>query len=394
MVQVIQTGNPQGKLAETLGMSLGQGLGQGLNTFYANKAIDEVLNDPNLKDAPLSQKWQQLGSTLAKYGETGQQLLMNRLQAEQYGEQEKQTKLAKKEALDKETRLFTHQKELQKMKNEGKTIPAAEKATPKEQLDAIAKTRSDPEYENMNETERYNALINNNVSPSNAIKEAELYSKQATRENEKEKLATKEDIAFHNQSKDFEEKIRKEAKTAKEKLDTIAPIIKDIKEGKIKPTSAANVFRHLGKTGKAISDAILSGSEARLLAAVPEFLEGRKELFGVRLSDADLALLQDKLPDIGKSKEANLQILELMEKYSKRSIIREEAANKVLKEKGAKSRQGNLRPLNYENMVEEEYDKLVNEEENGVQMKLPDGRIVPIKRNNVKDAEAKGASRI
>jgi hypothetical protein len=90
MVQVIKTGNPQGKLAETLGMSLGQGLGQGLNTFYANKAIDEVLQDPELKDAPLSQKWQRLSSDLAKYGETGQQLLQNRLQSEQQALQEKE----------------------------------------------------------------------------------------------------------------------------------------------------------------------------------------------------------------------------------------------------------------------------------------------------------------
>ena len=90
MVQVFQLSNPQGKLSEMLGMSLGEGLGQGISTFYANKAIDDVINDKSLANAPISAKMGKLQSALAPYGERGQQLFQQRMQIEQQAEQEKQ----------------------------------------------------------------------------------------------------------------------------------------------------------------------------------------------------------------------------------------------------------------------------------------------------------------
>lgn len=222
MVQVINTGNPQGKLAETLGMSLGQGLGQGLNTFYANKAIDEVLNDPNLKDAPLSQKWQQLGSTLSKYGETGQQLLQQRLQAEQYGEQEKQQKIQQKKGdilrrrlagesiSDAENKLFTadeelaiakHQQQLQiaqtnaAAKGQGKLTQASQPINP-EQLAAINKVESDPKFKDATLPEKGKMLRDAQVSKENADAVLKPYQQQS----ELDQKAT--DTSF-NLQKDF-----------------------------------------------------------------------------------------------------------------------------------------------------------------------------------------------
>ncbi len=118
MVQFFQgSRDPRDAALGELSSALGMGLGQGLNTYYANKAIDSVLEDPELKDAPLSERWKAMNRSVGKYGENGQRLLQQRLQAEQYGEQEKQAKLAKKEGLEKEERLFNHQKELQTQKD-------------------------------------------------------------------------------------------------------------------------------------------------------------------------------------------------------------------------------------------------------------------------------------
>ena len=83
MVQVIETGNPQGKLSEMLGMGLGQGIANGLNTFFANRSLESVLHDKALEGAPHLKKFEALRLALAPYGDKGQELLSQRMQIEQ-----------------------------------------------------------------------------------------------------------------------------------------------------------------------------------------------------------------------------------------------------------------------------------------------------------------------
>lgn len=84
MVRVIANlGNPQGKLAESLGMSLGKGLNNGLNTFFANRSLDSVLQDKALENAPVSQKLEAIRSALSPYGEKGQEIFNQRMKIEQ-----------------------------------------------------------------------------------------------------------------------------------------------------------------------------------------------------------------------------------------------------------------------------------------------------------------------
>jgi hypothetical protein len=84
MVQVIaKLENPQGKLADMLGMSLGQGIGNGLNTFFANRSLESVLQDKALENAPQSKKLEALRSALSPYGEKGQEILNQRMMIEQ-----------------------------------------------------------------------------------------------------------------------------------------------------------------------------------------------------------------------------------------------------------------------------------------------------------------------
>lgn len=111
MVQFFRMGNPQGKLSEVLGMSLGQGLGSGLNTYFANKALDDVLNDKSNINAPVSDRLGKLQAALAPYGEQGQNLLAQRMQIELQAEQEKQV-------LEHQKRQFQQQRELQQQKDE------------------------------------------------------------------------------------------------------------------------------------------------------------------------------------------------------------------------------------------------------------------------------------
>lgn len=385
MVQVIQTGNPQGKLSEMLGMSLGQGLGNGLNTYFANRSLESVLQDKSLEGKPQSEKFEALRSALAPYGDRGKELFEQRMQIEQQAlsekEQIKSEKLQKKkgsalgrylkgqELTDEENELFTPQEFVAMHKARQPKAPPgglSGQPIPLEDVNKIEQVRQ--KFPNADASklglELARAGVRGDLIKSEIETQRRVDESNQKKESSEEKLATATDIKFHEASKDYEATILKDAKSAKKQLETIEPIEKSIREGKVKPSSASNIFRAFGKTGEKIADALLNKDEAKLLASVPEFLEGRKELFGVRLSDADLKLLQDKLPDIGKSKEANLAILELMKKYANRSILKEQAANNVLKNKGIslKNREGKLRPLNYENLVEEEFDRLLSNE--------------------------------
>jgi hypothetical protein len=80
---VIKLGNPQGKLSEMLGMSLGEGIGNGLNTFFANRSLESVMQDKALEKAPITKKLEAIRSALSPYGEKGQEIFQQRMAIEQ-----------------------------------------------------------------------------------------------------------------------------------------------------------------------------------------------------------------------------------------------------------------------------------------------------------------------
>jgi len=124
MVQVIKTENPQGRLSEMLGMSLGQGIGNGLNTFFANRSLESVLQDKSLEGAPQSKKLEALRSALSPYGEKGQEIFQQRMQIDQ--QERNETEMAKNEA----------QQEVLSRVVTGENVPAKDlkKLTPENQL--------------------------------------------------------------------------------------------------------------------------------------------------------------------------------------------------------------------------------------------------------------------
>jgi hypothetical protein len=116
MVQVINTGNPRSKISEMLGLSLGQGLSNGINSFYANKALENVLNDSKMSNSSFSEKMGALQKALSPYGEIGQNILNQRLQVEAQDYKERQAKIQAQQAKEKEERLYAHQKSLEGLK--------------------------------------------------------------------------------------------------------------------------------------------------------------------------------------------------------------------------------------------------------------------------------------
>ena len=208
------------------------------------------------------------------------------------------------------------------------------------------------------------------------------------RENRKlsqaEKIAKrKEEILFHQESKDYDEELLKNKKSASNQLEAIKDTEKAIASGNVKPSSLANVFKFFGPIGEKLSNAILNKDEAAIQGSIPAFLEGRKELFGVRLSDADLRLLQDKMPDIGKSEAANKTVIRIMRKYSEKSLLRYEIGQDI------KEKNKGLRPLNYSSAIEKRYDDMTKD----VKILNPKtGNVVDIPAYKVGDAIKAGGT--
>jgi hypothetical protein len=71
------------------------------------------------------------------------------------------------------------------------------------------------------------------------------------------------------------------------------------------------------------------------------------------LSDADLKMLQDKLPSIGKNPDSNKAILKILGKYAELTTLRTQIARDI------KQNNKGLRPLGYADMIEERFDQMI-----------------------------------
>lgn len=228
-----------------------------------------------------------------------------------------------------------------------------DRPTSDEQLKKMKTVEDSPKFKDATIQQKGQLYTRGGVSnPNTKLATDRLYEEEKNL-TDKAKVDKELEYKYHKESEDYEQELEKASKSAKIQLDAIETSEKAVKSGAIKPSSLASIFRGMGTVGDKISNALLNNKEAELQANIPAFLEGKKELFGVRLSDADLRLLQDKLPDIGKSKEANLAILRLMKKYSKNSILKEKIGSQVRTENKG------LRPLQYRNKVEDRFDEMI-----------------------------------
>lgn len=257
----------------------------------------------------------------------------------------------------------------------------SEEAISPEQMSRIKKARSHPDYENASSFKKYQMLLDEGVSRTNAKAESDIYAEQEKIETQKAAEKRKEELTFHKESEEYDAELRKAAKGAQNQLDASNDVREAIEKGGSNPWSLANIFKQFGEVGQALSDAILSGEQATIQASVPAFLEGRKELFGVRLSDADLKLLKDKLPDMGKSKEANIAILNMMNKYSKLSVLRNDIGRQIKEENGG------IRPIGYADKVDKRFDEMTKP----VKIRNPKtGKVVDIPAYQVSQAVKNG----
>jgi hypothetical protein len=261
-------------------------------------------------------------------------------------------------------------------------LPISERPIDPDQLKKIQKVRADPEYAKASPSRKYEMLTNGDVSRANAEAESKIHAAEAEANEKARKYTRAEEVEFHKESADYDNDLNKQTKVAKNQLDVVKNIEKALKSGNVKPSSLANIFKGFGTVGDKISNALLNDDQATLIASIPTLLEGWKEVFGVRLSDADLRVLQDKLPDIGKQPEANNAIIKIIKKYADQTLLRSKIGQQI------KAENKGLRPLNYAAQIEDRFDDMVTP----VKIINPDtGNVIEIPTYKLSAALDKGA---
>lgn len=322
MVQIFETNDPRNRLSEMLGMSLGQGIGTGLNTYFANRSLESVMQDKSLESAPQSKKLEALRSALSPYGEKGQEIFQQRMMIDQQERKEEEAarerkvekikggaigKFQKGEDLtDEEWGLFTPQEvaALQKAYYPKDKTPMSERPLDAQQLNAIREAHNDPNWDSMNETQKYHTLLEKGLSSPNAEREAKLFSQQLSREDQKV------DSAYKAQ-KDFIDETTKSYKSFETEFKPRLLQMRNIKdEDLISPTSA--VF--LGALGIPLG-ALEDPSSELYQKLSQDLLKGLPETYGNKILKVEVDNFLKTIPTLLNSADGRRMISSNMLKF-------------------------------------------------------------------------------
>lgn len=304
----IQTGpSPGGRLAETLGASLGEGVSQGL----------------------AGRKEQEQGSILSRVL-TGQ-------------------------ATPEEIEKLSPQIQLKLAEIQSKPPPGGIGAqpVPPEVRQVIPQILNENKEATADElaTKFDEAGIPRSFSDSYIETRRRQDEQAAQREVKGEEIARKEQIEFHKESKAYDDLLTQKADTAEEKLKAIE------RQMKIQPdiTNWDRFFASAFK-GSIFEDLFKSQSATEFDAAVLPLIEGMRDVFGVRLTDADLRLVLQKIATSQKNPEANKTILDWMKLKSELEVEKRKIADQIKKENRG------LRPLDFQEQIRQRYNEKFGDE--------------------------------
>jgi hypothetical protein len=339
MVQFYR-GSPSPKDAAwgQLATALGKNLGHGITTYQANQTLQDLLKDPAFKDAPISAKMGELQTRMSRYGDVGKEVIQNQMMVEMEEQQEKQKKLDLKkgnvlrrrlngeEITEAEKDLFSPQEEmaiakheqaiqLQNLKNQQqpKATQASQPINP-DQLKRIQDVRKKPEYETASPSKKYQMLTDNQVSKENAKAEADIYAEEEKNKPGGEFAKSREKAVSDLVNTSFEK--RKDAEELKFTFDSARKAI----NGEIEGPGVMAVLKN-DPYGQLLIG--LTPDESSLQATNKKMLEGTKGIFGSKPTEREIfLLLNGMLPSVGKTKEANLAGLNVVEKANDLVIMR------------------------------------------------------------------------
>jgi hypothetical protein len=425
MVQVIQKGPSLGALTgQMLGQSLGQGLGNFMGNYQANKALEGVINNPELQNASPSERLQALTSALSKHGERGQKVLQNALMGEQQRMQEKRSqvlsKIYKKEPLEPGEERYLDSKDYQDIRR----IQVAEQQKPIIKKSLVDAGVSEEQAEALSDLYA-NASIGGQTELMKPI--ADLISRQGQMPGKTEEIETSEE-EWPDISEGFKPTPAESFKISSKRESVNIPLYNENEkklhsleaEGmKINRLQQLNPKMPEGLFGKANIE--IKSGELRIPAgASPEvqlyvktlndFLINAKDSFGARVTNFDLASFMKRLPTLANSKEGRELILKQMQVINELNQFHDRSLKEVYDHYGVgkinaqQARQiADKRSANEKQNLVNRYtslDGLLKDMETGktnekamISMIAPDGRKLNVPESEVKRLEELGAKR-
>lgn len=220
-------------------------------------------------------------------------------------------------------------------------IPIGEKPVPKEYSEKIEKILAENPRASAEKLEL--EFDKEGIPPGYTSR----YTETRRRDQERETTDKGKTIDIHNSWSKYDEELRSSADTARKQIEAMKDIQEALEEGASDPFGLVNWAKNFGPLGETLSNAFLSAAQGKMGAAIPQLIEGFRQLFGQRITDADLRILQDKLPSFGKTKEANEAILKILKKYAEPAITKYEVAKEIRKENKG------FRPIDYDYLIDE-----------------------------------------
>jgi len=230
--------------------------------------------------------------------------------------------------------------------------------------EADAYDRAATQYAEVNPTQSRNLkdTANNKRKAVEKIKDR-IADKQIA--NQKEKVRIDK-----NQEKTYN-KIQNEAEHAESHLKSSAQARKAIASGNVGTKGIGGLKRAFFK-GSKWEEYFKNEDHALLEAAALEDFSGMKDMFGTRLSDADLKVVSGKVVSPYKSNEANLAIIDYREFQDRMKIAKAEVADQIIEENGG------YKPYDFSKQIRQRMGELYGDEADRVLEKaLYEGKPSP-----------------
>lgn len=346
---------------EMLGDSIGKGLSDFLNNFYANKALEGVERDSSYKNAPVSERASKLERALTPFGEVGLSTLQRRLGIEEKRAQEQEN--------IKNQRI---QSNLYRMLS-GETLTPEESSEIPGELQIAAHKEMQPKapaggLSGQPVPPEVSQSIGNILGDSKGLNSDELaqrfdqagipraYSNSYIENRRRQDEANpKEKLEVHKLSSDTAKKINEEGESSKKRIRAFNTMEKNIESGKIDPRNFKNFLAN-SLAGSTLEGLLRNPESEEFKAASFNTYEGLKNVFGTRLSDADLKLASTKVPDITKTPEANKKIISFLKFFDQMNVEKQKISDEVVKENNG------YRPIDFDQQVRERLDSKFGDE--------------------------------
>ncbi len=340
MVQVINLGPSRGALqASQLGQglqSLGQGLGAFYNNYTANKEFDALENNPELMNAPFSERMEAAERVARKHGKLGEKIFGQKMQIEQQRQQEKSQKI-NSNIVNK----MIKGEELTDKDLEGadpSLMIAAHKARqPKAPPGGIGGQPIPPEQVmKMDEIEKNNPDYTSGQLKA-AMDKAGVYPSYSeprveNRRKEEELAVKKESKTQSDLSKEvgpLKQKIIERANAARESIANKETQMDLIKRGKLDDPTVATFFDNLPFN---IGKRFLSNDTIEYKGGLVDNYKDLKTIFNGPARVKEIEIMEDKIADIYLTDAQKMQMLESRIDMDRIHIAREEAAAEIEEE--------------------------------------------------------------